>query len=119
MTAIDEIALLKPTEIFKNLELIEKIIEKGSVITIDHGVSILAKLASFKEYQKIVIPKLISQLENCPAKQFPMYIEKSVVAMNKNTKEDFKGIIEIRYNDLEKDSQKKRIEKIKKKMLSL
>jgi len=119
MTAIDKIALLKPSEIFKNLELIEKIIEKGSVITIDHGISILAKLASFKEYQNQVIPKLINQLEKCPAKQFPMYIEKSVIAMNKSTKEDFIGIIEIRYKDLEKDSQKKRVEKIRKKILSL
>ena len=116
MTALHTIALEKPGELFQNIAKIETAIQKGSVITIDGGVLILAKLCSVNEYQKQLVPKLIDQLSKCPVKQFPMYIEKSEIAMNASTKEDFKGIIEIRYKDLEKESQKKRVGKIIKKL---
>lgn len=111
MTALDSIAFLKPVELFENDEAIVRAITNGSVITTDHGVGILAKLCSIKNYQEKILPKLIGQLAKCPIKQFPMYVEKSDLAMNKETKEDFISIIEIRYDDLEKDSQRKRIDK--------
>jgi hypothetical protein len=116
MTAIDMIALIKTDDIFDNLATICTAIEKGSVITIDHGVSILAKLASVNAYENKVMPLLIEQLAKCPSRQFPMYIEKSSVAMNSANKSEFTGIIEIRYTDLEKESQRKRVDKILKKL---
>ncbi len=119
MAALNFIALEKPHELYENLEIIDAAIEKGSVITIDGGVSILAKLASVKEYQREVLPKLIHQLAKCPAKQFSMYIEKSEIAMSATTKNDFLGIIDIRYKDLDKDSQRKRIDRMLKKLKSI
>jgi hypothetical protein len=116
MTALDSIVLLRSKDIYDHLEEIMYAIETGSVITIDHGVSILAKLASVPAYEKKVLPLLIEQLANCPAKQFPMYIEKSTVAMNSANKHEFIGIIEARYNDLEKESQRKRVDKVLKKL---
>jgi hypothetical protein len=112
MTAINMITLEKPDEIFQNLKIINETIKKGSVITIDGGISVLAKLASIKKYEKLVIPILIEQLAVCPAKQFPMYNEKSMIAMKPSTKEDFLGIIDIRFKELEKETQKKRVGKV-------
>jgi hypothetical protein len=119
MTALDSFALLKAKELCNNLTHIYSAIELGSVITIDHGVSILAKLVSVKEYREKALPSLVEQLTNCPVKQFPMYIEKSEIAFCPETKADFMGIIEIRYKELERDSQRKRVEKIVKKLKSL
>lgn len=118
MIAIDSITLLESEEVFNHLDEIDKIVESGSVITIDHGVSIYAKLTSIEKYSEKVLDKLVNQLEKCPVKQFPMYIEKSEIAMNKKTKDVFLSIIEMRYPELEKDTQRKRIDKIKKKLQS-
>jgi hypothetical protein len=119
MTALDMIALFKPGELYNHLDSICLAIENGSVITIDHGVSILAKLASIKSYESRALPLLIEQLARCPAKQFPMYIEKSVIAINPENKTEFNSIIDARYSDLEKDSQKKRVDRILKKLKTL
>jgi hypothetical protein len=116
MFALSYIVLEKSHELFQNLAIIETAIDTGSVITIDEGVLLLAKLASVKKFQKSVLPKLIDKLVKCPAKQFPMYVEKSAIAMDPDTKADFIGIIEIRYKEMEKDSQRKRLEKIIKKL---
>jgi hypothetical protein len=115
MSALDTITLVNPKDIFSYLSKIIKAIDNGSVITIDHGVSILAKLVSMREYENIAIPLLIEQLKKCPSKQFPMYIEKSVIAINQYNQKEFANVIEARLPELEKDSQKKRIEKILKK----
>jgi hypothetical protein len=119
MAAINFVTLEKPDELFAHFPEIEAAIDKGSVITIDGGVSVLAKLASIKKYQKTVLPKLIGQLAKCPPKQFPMYIEKSEVTMNSATKDDFIGIIQLRYADLDKESQRRRVDKMLKKLNNL
>jgi len=111
MIALDCIALEKPAELFKNLETINSAVLKGSTITIDHGVAVLAKLASVEKLWEPVMPLLAEHLLGCPAKQFPMYIERSKVAFSKNTKDDFLGIIEARFAHLDKESQRKRVEK--------
>ena len=114
MTALDMMTLLKPKEIYSKLRIVEEGIRKGSVITIDHGVGVLAQLASFREFRKELMPKLIHELARCPIKQLPQYLERSQVAFCKQTKEDFLGIIEIRSPELERDSQVNRVVRIRK-----
>lgn len=75
------IALAK--EIYAALVLIMKTVEKGSVITIDCGIEILAKLNKYREYFNTTDPLLIEQLWKCPIKQLPMYVEKSLISINK------------------------------------
>jgi hypothetical protein len=45
-----------------------------------------------------------------------MYAEKSVIAVTDKNKNDFIGLLKLRMQVLEKDSQRKRIEKIIKKI---
>lgn len=59
MIAIDTISLEKHHEIFSLLPQLMVTIEKGSVITIDCGVSILAKLSTFKQYTDVTFPLLM------------------------------------------------------------
>lgn len=112
MTALDTIASINPQDIYKLLPEIIEALNKGSVITIDHGVSILAKLSSLSKYSKSIFPLLIKELQRCPAKQLPMYAEKSLIAASASNKKEFLGLLKKRLPELEKTSQRKRIEKV-------
>jgi hypothetical protein len=112
MIAIDMIASVNPKGVFDFLPSIQKTIDKGSVITIDHGVGILAKLSAHQDFSKKIFPLLIDQLAKCPIKQLPMYAEKSLVAINQTNKKQFAEFLESRLPETDKESQKKRIEKI-------
>jgi hypothetical protein len=116
MTALDTITSVNPKGIFSLLSKIMIAIDNGSVITIDHGVSILAKLSNLKEYTDKTFPLLVEQLKKCPSKQLPMYAEKSAIAVNSKNKNEFVNLLESRMQEMEKDSQRKRIEIILKKI---
>ena len=112
MTAIDMIASINPEDVYGLLPSILKTIDKGSVITIDHGVGILAQLSANLDYSKKTFALLIEQLAKCPIKQLPMYAEKSLIAINFRNKKEFVEFLESRLPETEKESQKKRLEKI-------
>lgn len=112
MYALETITSVSPSGIYSILPAICKAIDKGSVITIDGGVSILAKLAVVNEYAETTFPLLIEQLKRCPAKQLPMYAEKTVKAINAANKSQFADLVRERYSEMESDSQKKRLEKV-------
>jgi len=119
MIALASIADLKQKEIFEVLEPILQTINKGSVITVDAGIGILAKLNSNPDYFNTVDPLLTEQLWKCPIKQLPMYLEKSQICVNKKNKEIYLSIIEKRLPECERDSQKKRLEKVEKQIKNL
>ncbi len=109
MIATLAITDLRHKEIFDSLNLIMETVKKGSVITIDCGVEILAKLNKYTEYFDITDPLLIDQLWNCPIKQLPQYIEKSLISINDKNKEIYQNIVENRKPECEKESQVKRL----------
>jgi len=111
MIALATIVDLRHKEIFASLNEIMKTINKGSVITIDNGIEILAKLNKHDKYFNTTDPLLIEQLWKCPIKQLPMYIEKTMKSITKQNKEIYATIIEKRKHECESDSQKKRLEK--------
>ena len=112
MIALDSISIINPKGVFDLLPLVIEAIDKGSVITIDHGVGILANLASFADFQNTTFPLLIEQLMKCPFKQLPMYAEKSIIAINSTNQYQFTELIQSRFSEMEKDSQKARLNKV-------
>lgn len=114
MIALTTITDFRAREIFASLDLIMKTVENGSVITIDCGVEILAKLNTHGAYFDTTDPLLIEQLWKCPIKQLPMYMEKSVISINRKNKEAYQNIIEKRIEECERDSQTKRLNKLQK-----
>lgn len=116
MTALDTVVFANPTDIYKHLTTILDAMDKGSVITKDHGVVLLAKLSSIDKYEKQCFSLLLEQLIRCSAKQLPMYAEKSKIAVNDKNSTAFKKVLLARYDDLEKESQRKRIAKVLKKL---
>src|SRR5512133_3970572 len=116
MIALDRIALIDPKSLFSKLSLIISTIDNGSVISIDHGVGILAKLSSLSDFSDTTFPLLMEQLKRCPIKQLPMYAEKSEIALKANNKAYFIDLLESRLNETERDSQKSRLTKLIKKL---
>lgn len=117
MTALDTIALKEPKGVYGMLPQILRTADtSGSVIARDHAVGILAKLGTLKPYRNNCVALLIEQLMSCPDNQFPMYVEKAFPVIDAQQSKRFRQVIEKRARELEKDSQKKRVAKVLKKL---
>jgi hypothetical protein len=116
MTALSKIAAFNPEELYNNLETIKAAYEKGSVITIDNSISVFAELVKQdKKYEKKVFPIIIEHLEKCRPKEVPQHAERAFVCINKNNSQKYKETLLKRYESLT-DTQKKRIDKLLKKL---
>jgi hypothetical protein len=117
MTALDTIAANEPRGVCGMLSKILKVADtSGSVIARDHAVGILVKLATLKPYKRDCIPLLIEQLISCPSNQFPMYVEMSLPVIDSDNRKRFQEVIEKRGLKLDKESQKKRVAKVLKRL---
>ncbi|MBN2281642.1 MAG: hypothetical protein JXQ65_13755 [Candidatus Marinimicrobia bacterium] len=112
MVALAIIAELKSAELFGSLDLILNTMAQGSVITLDGGMEILAKLNKFEAFTATINPILLKKLRQCPIKQLPQYLEKSLVSVNPGNREAFLALIDTRLNECERESQRKRLKKI-------
>lgn len=112
MAALDTIALKAPQQIYEVLGKLVDVADKGSVITRDRLVSILSKLASFKEYSDDAFVLLLEQLQSCPTNQLPMYAEYALAAVNDNNKSTLITVLNSRLKAIEQESKRKRIEKV-------
>jgi len=112
MSALDQIALANPKTIYGMLTKIVRSGEKGSVITRDHAVGILIKLASLPQYREKVIPLLIGQLKRSPANQLPMYAENLVPIVTEKNRAAFVKALTSRLDDIEKAAKRKRVERV-------
>jgi hypothetical protein len=116
MTALDAIAALDPKTIYPALGKILDIAEKGSVITRDHAVGILIKLCSVKAYSDYAFTLLIGELKTAPTNQLPMYAENAMPVISDKNKPLFIKTLSSRLDDIEKDTKRKRVEKVIKKL---
>jgi len=114
MTALDSVTLEEPALIVDNLARITEIANKGSVITRDHAVSILTKLASIRKQEAKALPLLIKQLENFPDNQLPMYAEGLTPIVNDGNRSVFMKTLALRLGGIEKESKRKRVERVMK-----
>nr|WP_299170881.1 hypothetical protein [uncultured Allomuricauda sp.] len=112
MTAIGTITNDLPKEIFNALPTILCAADKGSVITKDHAINILLKLCSIKAYSESTFSLLVEQLLKSPTNQLPMYAERSIPIINDKNKTLFVKTLRSRLNDIEKETKRKRVEKV-------
>ncbi len=116
MTALDMITPENPKLIYNALGKIIAVADKGSVITTDHCVGILLKLCAEKQYADDAFALFLEQLQDCPTNQLPAYAEKAVPHINYQNKGKFISILNTRIRDIEKDSKRKRVEIVIKKL---
>jgi hypothetical protein len=116
MIAIDYITLEKPEWVYKSLNKLAQITDKGSVITRDHYVNILIQLCTIKKYAGKIFSLLNEQLLTCPTNQLAMYAERSLPAINETNKKTFLRTISSRLDEIDSVPKRKRIEKVIKKL---
>ena len=112
MTALSSIVLENPQTIFDALQTILSAGEKGSVITRDQVVNILIKLCSIEEYKERAFEYLIQQLQTSQTNQLPMYAERAMPIINQQNKQIFIMTLNARINEIEKETKRKRVEKV-------
>lgn len=116
MSALDTVTLENPKIIYGSLSKIIEAADKGSVITRDGAVNILIKLCSVKQYAGDAFSLLTEQLLGTPTNQLAMYAERAMPIINDKNKELFVTTLTSRLNDIEKDTLRKRVEKVIKKV---
>jgi hypothetical protein len=112
MTALDAIAGEDPKTVYASLAKIIAVADQGSVITNDHCVGILIKLCKVKTYRKDAFDLLVERLLKSPVNQLPMYVENALPIIDAETKAAFINVLSGRLGDIEKDSKRKRVEKV-------
>jgi len=115
MTAINTITLENPKLVNGALTKIISSAERGSVITRDYAVNILIKLCSLKQYSKNAFSLLNEQILGSPVNQLPMYAERAMTIINDNNKNIFIKTLSSRLVDIDKESKRKRIQRVIKK----
>lgn len=112
MTALGYISKVKPAEVYAHLTDIMDAAGKGSVITRDGAVHILINLASTKKFGDDAFALLNEQLLTCPTNQLPMYAERAMPVITSKTEDTFVKSLTKRLPDIEKESKRKRVEKV-------
>lgn len=116
MTALDAIAHEDPKTVYASLAKIIAVADKGSVITNDHCVGILIKLCGEKSYRKDAFDLLLERLLKSPVNQLPMYAENALPVIDAAHKTAFLKVLCARLEEIDKDSKRKRVEKVIKKL---
>lgn len=119
MTALHAIAAEVPKTVYASLAKIIAVADKGSVITNDHCVGILIKLCGEKAYRKDAFDLLLERLLKSPVNQLPMYAEQTLPVIDAGSKAAFLKVLSGRIGDIDKESKRKRVEKVIKKVQTL
>ncbi|MEM7371754.1 MAG: hypothetical protein AAF587_24270 [Bacteroidota bacterium] len=112
MTALAWICQVNPAGIFFRITNILTAAENGSVITRDQAMNILIRLCAESEYGADCFPLLVEQLRSCPTNQLPMYAERSLPVIDSDRQEHFLTALVERLPEVEKESKRRRIEKV-------
>jgi hypothetical protein len=116
MMALDTIATIESKAIYAALPKILDIAKQGSVITRDHAVGILAKLSAVKAYADDAFPLLLDEIKTAPLNQFPSYVERAMEVARDKDKPFLLKAINARLPEVEKESSRKRLMKVLKKL---
>ncbi len=117
MCVLSQIAPFNREQVFKDLGRILQIMDKGSVITKDHGFKILVDLYKQEAYTSLLKPLMSEQLMKAPDNQFGQYAEKWMAVIATKDVHELLRIVQERLPELTSSSHQKRAEKIILKLL--
>ncbi len=116
MTAIHCISKVDPVAVYVHLPAILAAADKGSVITRDQAVNTLIALAREDAFHDDCMDLLEEQLLSCPTNQLPMYAERVLPVIQPDEADRFMASLHSRLDAIEKESKRKRIEKVIRKL---
>ena len=112
MTALGAVATVDTSAITKHIDTIIEATDKGSVITQDWGIRVLATLAAKDSAAaKRIFPFLMEFLEKCPAKDVPRHAESILPAVNTMNRDAILAVLDARQGSF-KPPQAKRVTKL-------
>jgi hypothetical protein len=112
MIALSTIAELKADVIFPHLDELRKVMESGSVITVDSGTRTLSRIAGRDAaYNRAIFPYLLNGLGTCRPGDVPRHAEMVLAAVNPGNRAGFVAVLEKRMEDLSA-SQVTRLKKV-------
>ena len=112
MCALAAITPLKSDYLYRNLDRILAAYRNGTVITVDHAVSVLAELCKADpRYSTKIFPLLIEHLETCRLKEIPQHAERIAIAVNPAQLASFSETVKKR-EALLSNSQRQRLNKL-------
>lgn len=117
MSALNRITAEDPKIIYGNLGKIISAADKGTVITRDNAVAILIKLGAIQQYAGAALSLLKEQMLSCPTNQLAMYAENAMPVINEKNKNIFAITLRSRLGNIEKETLRKRVEKVIKKLV--
>ena len=117
MQALACITPWAPDTIYRRLPEVLAAYEKGSVITIDHSISVFAHLCNANDdYRTRIFPILLAHLAKCRAKEIPQHAERMAVCIDSANKKAFIKALEARLHELS-ETQNRRVMKLMKMFL--
>jgi hypothetical protein len=112
MLALSTVAASRAEEIYPHLDKIRRAMANGSVITIDNGVKVLARVAAAKpEYNRDIFAYLIEHLEHCRPQSIAQHTESTLCAVNAQNRKKYVAVLTRRQSALS-PAQSARIKKI-------
>lgn len=97
MLALSTIAPLRPDALYPHRQRIQDALAKGSVITVDNGIKILAAIAAKNaRYRNELFSYLLHHLETCRPKDVPQHSEVILPAVDAAHAEAFIAVLERR-----------------------
>ena len=117
MLALYYVSVSQPKLIYSAIPKIVETAEKGSVITKDGAVNILIEMAKTETYKDDMLSLLKELMLKSPTNQLPMYAERAYPVIDEKNKKQFAEMLQVRLNEIEKESKKKRVEKIINKLM--
>jgi hypothetical protein len=112
MTALHACTLENPKTVFAAVPKIKEAADKGTVITNDQCVKILAKLCTVKQYYGRCFELLNEMVLKSPINQLPSYAETALSVVSEKDKSVLLRTIAIRLPGVEQEPKIKRLEKV-------
>lgn len=119
MIALAEIAHLDISGIYRELPMILNAMDKGTVVTRDHGFRILVTIYQEDLYQEDIFCLILEQLSTAPSNQLGQYTERLLVVLQPHHKNDLIRTLEDRQQDITNLNHLNRLHKNLKKISKL
>jgi hypothetical protein len=101
MIALSTIAGLAADQIYPHVAEIERVMESGTIITIDAGVLALSRMAATDDdRQTALLPYLLDFLRTCRPSDVPRHAERILMAVTAGSKDEFIAVLQARLPQL-------------------
>lgn len=95
MIGLSTVAGLVADRIYPHVAEMQRVMESGTIITIDAGILALSKMAATDEERRTaLLPYLLNVLRNCRPSDVPRHAERVLMAVTASSKDEFNAVLQ-------------------------